>query len=42
MGWMIDSVGRLIARLQRLANHGEPLTTIRRAYGALFDQVTIC
>ena len=26
MGWMIDSVGRLIARLQKPANHGEPLT----------------
>ena len=25
MGWMIDSVGRLIARLQKPANHGKPL-----------------
>ncbi|MBR0928699.1 lipo-like protein [Bradyrhizobium diazoefficiens] len=25
MGWMIDSVGRLIARLQKQANRGEPL-----------------
>ena len=28
MGWMIDSVGRLIARLQKPANLSEPLTRI--------------
>jgi hypothetical protein len=26
MGWMFDSVGRLIARLQKPANHCEPFT----------------
>jgi hypothetical protein len=26
MGWMFDRAGRLIARLQRPANHGEPFT----------------
>src|SRR5260221_1187514 len=26
MGWMIDSIGRLIARLQKPANQCEPLT----------------
>src|SRR5260370_4670174 len=26
MGWMLDNVGRLIARLQKPANHCEPFT----------------
>jgi hypothetical protein len=26
MGWMFDNVGRLIARLQKPANHSEPFT----------------
>jgi hypothetical protein len=27
MRWMFDTVGRLIARLQKPANHYEPLTS---------------
>ena len=39
MGWMFDNVGRLIARLQKPANHCEPLISDD---AARFDPVTSC